>query len=156
MAPLDGAQGSPLVVTVDGLTRHFRSEKIGRLTMAGITDHSLVDVDPSLGLDVHYLEEAPLGGDDLYMLKQMDVSRRGRGMILMDLFANDLAGSSGLNTSAFRVVTAPEHGLVRYHEESGQVWFAWGPDKWLEDGFEYVVIDGNGVRSDPVSVQIIR
>ncbi len=30
------------------------------------------------------------------------------------------------------------------------------PLVWLEDSFEYVVIDGNGVRSDPVSVRIIR
>jgi len=89
-------------------------------------------------------------------LDQMGVPRYGRGMILMDLFANDLAGSSGLDMSSFRVVTRPEHGVVRYHEPSGRVWFAWGSAKWTEDSFEYLMLDGNGVASEPVSVRILR
>jgi choice-of-anchor A domain-containing protein len=156
VAPMGSAVGSPLAVTVNGHTRSFRADKVAQLTVANVTDHSLVDVDPSLGLDVHFLEEAPLMGADVYMLNQLGVPRYGRGMILMDLFANDLAGSSGLDTSTFRVVTRPEHGVVRYHEPSGRVWFAWGSAKWTEDSFEYLMLDGNGVASEPVSVQILR
>ena len=156
VAPMGSAVGSPLAVTVNGQTRNFRADKVAQLTVANVTDHSLVDVDPSLGLDVHFLEEAPLAGGDVYMLDQMGVPRYGRGVILMDLFVNDLAGSSGLDTSSFRVVTQPEHGVVRYHEPSGRVWFAWGSAKWTEDSFEYLMLDGNGVASEPVSVQILR
>lgn len=156
VAALDGTPGAPLVVTVDGHTRHFRIEKVAQLTVAGITDPALVDVDASLGLEVHFLESAPLGGDDVYLLGQMDVPERGRGLILMDLFANDLAGASGVDANTFRVVKNPEHGVVRYHEASGRVWFAWGSAKWLEDSFEYTLMDGNGVCSAPVSVRIIR
>ena len=156
VAPLDGSPNAPLVVTVDGETQNFRSEKIGLLTVAGLSDPFSVDVDPSLGLEVHFLEEAPLAGDDVYLLDQLDVPEHGRGMILMDLFANDLAGSSGLNESRLRVVTPPEHGVVRFHRASGRAWFAWGSAKWTEDSFEYIVIDGNGVTSEPARVRIFR
>ena len=156
VAPLDSEEDSMLVVTVNGLTRHFRSEKIGRLTLTDVTDSSSVNVDPSLNLEVHYLEEGPLAGDDVYLLKQMDVPRRGRGRILMDLFANDLAGSSGLDTSRLRVVTAPEHGVIRHDVASGRIWFAWDGSKWTQDEFEYVVLDGNGVTSEPARVRIFR
>jgi len=156
VAPLDGSPNAPLVVTVNGETQHFRSEKIGLLTVAELSDPFSVDVDPSLGLEVHYLEEAPLAGDDVYLLEQLGVPEHGRGMILMDLFANDLAGSSGLNQSRLRVVTPPEHGVVRFHRASGRAWFAWGSAKWTEDSFEYVVIDGNGVTSEPARVRIFR
>ena len=156
VAPSSEADGAPLSVSVNARTRSFRSEKIGRITVANVSDWDRVNIDPSLDLDVHLLEEAPLAGDDVYLLDQMGVPSYGRGMILMDLFANDLAGSSGLDMSTFRVVTPPGKGVVRYHEPSGRVWFAWGSAKWTEDSFEYVILDGNGVRSAPVSVQLIR
>jgi len=156
VAPLDASQNAPLVVTVDGETQNFRSEKIGLLTVAQLTDPLSVDVDPSLGLDVHFLEEAPLAGDDVYLLDQLDVPEHGRGMILMDLFANDLAGTSGLDASRLRVVTPPAHGVVRFHRASGRAWFAWGSAKWTADEFEYIVIDGNGVTSEPARVRIFR
>jgi choice-of-anchor A domain-containing protein len=152
----ESTEGSPLVVTVNGLTRHFRSEKIERLTLAGVQDAANVNVDSNLNLDVHYLEQQPLGGQDVFMLDQFDVPETGRGMIHMDLFSNDLAGSSGLNIGSFQVVKRPEHAVVRFDAESGRVRYLWDASKWSSDSFEYTVLDGNGVRSAPVEVRILR
>lgn len=152
----ESTQGSPLVVTVNGLTRHFRSDKIERLTLAGVQDAANVNVDSNLNLDVHYLEQQPLGGQDVFMLDQFDVPETGRGMIHMDLFSNDLAGSSGLNIGSFQVVKRPEHAVVRFDASSGEVRYLWDASKWSSDSFEYTVLDGNGVRSAPVEVRILR
>ena len=150
------AIGAPLSVSLNARTKLFRSEKIARVTIEGVTDLSRVNVDPSLGLEVHLLEEAPLTGDDVYFLEREGAPERGRGMILMDLFANDLAGSSGLDMSSFRITKKPSHGVVRYYEPAGKVWFAWDSSKWEEDSFEYQLLDGNGVASAPAEVQLIR
>jgi hypothetical protein len=115
-----------------------------------------VNVDSNLNLDVHYLEQQPLGGQDVFMLDQFDVPETGRGMIHMDLFSNDLAGSSGLNIGSFQVVKRPEHAVVRFDASSGEVRYLWDASKWSSDSFEYTVLDGNGVRSAPVEVRILR
>ena len=152
----ESTQGSPLVVTVNGLTRHFRSDKIERLTLAGVQDAANVNVDSNLNLDVHYLEQQPLGGQDVFMLDQFDVPETGRGMILMELFSNDLAGSSGLDIGSFQVVRRPEHAVVRFDSDTGCVRYLWDASKWSTDSFEYTVLDGNGVRSAPIEVRILR
>ena len=156
MAPMGSAEGSPLAVTVNGQTRSFRADKVASLTVANVTDHTLVDVDPSLGLEVHLLELQPLGGQDVFMLDQYDVPETGRGMITMELFSNDLAGSSGLDTGSFQVVKRPAHAHVRFDASSGSVRYFWDASKWSSDSFEYTVLDGNGVRSAPIEVRILR
>jgi hypothetical protein len=77
-------------------------------------------------------------------------------MILMELFSNDLAGSSGLDIGSFQVVKRPEHAVVRFDAASGQVRYLWDASKWSSDSFEYTVLDGNGVRSAPIEVRILR
>jgi choice-of-anchor A domain-containing protein len=156
VAPMGSAEGSPLAVTVNGQTRSFRADKVASLTVANVTDHALVDVDPSLGLEVHLLELQPLGGQDVFMLDQYDVPETGRGMITMELFSNDLAGSSGLDTGSFQVVKRPAHAHVRFDASSGSVRYFWDASKWSSDSFEYTVLDGNGVRSAPIEVKVLR
>ena len=77
-------------------------------------------------------------------------------MIMMELFSNDIAGSSGLDIGSFQVVKRPEHAVVRFDAESGRVRYLWDASKWSSDSFEYTVLDGNGVRSAPVEVRILR
>ena len=148
--------GSSLIVTVNGLTRHFRFSKIDSLTFAGVSDMTNVEVEQGLELDIHLLEQQPLGGQDVFMLDQFDVPETGRGMINMDLFSNDLAGSSGLDIGSFQVVKRPEHAVVRFDAKSGLVRYLWDASKWSSDSFEYTVLDGNGVRSAPVEVRVLR
>jgi choice-of-anchor A domain-containing protein len=156
VASMGSAEGSPLAVTVNGQTRSFRADKVASLTVANVTDHTLVDVDPSLGLEVHLLELQPLGGQDVFMLDQFDVPETGRGMITMDLFSNDLAGSSGLDIGSFQVVKRPAHAFASFDPASASVRYLWDASKWSSDSFEYTVLDGNGVRSAPIEVRILR
>jgi hypothetical protein len=62
-----------------------------------------------------------------------------------------------MDTGSLRVVSSPEHGVVRTIPGTGQVWYAWPDDKhWQQDRFQYVVQDNNGVTSQRVSVLIVR
>jgi choice-of-anchor A domain-containing protein len=137
--------------------RSYRADKIARITLANGFKPEHVELGDTLGVPVHFLEDGPLGGDDLISLSREGVDTSQRGLHLLELLGNDLAGTSGMDTGSLRVVSTPEHGVVRTIPGTGQVWYAWPDDKdWQRDRFQYVVQDNNGVTSQRVSVLIVR
>ena len=137
--------------------RSYRADKIARITLANGFKPEHVELGDTLGVPVHFLEDGPLGGDDLISLSREGVDTSQRGLHLLELLGNDLAGTSGMDAGSLRVVSSPEHGVVRTIPGTGQVWYAWPDDKdWQRDRFQYVVQDNNGVTSQRVSVLIVR
>jgi len=138
-------------------TRNYRAEKIARITLGNGFKPEHVELADNLGVPIHFLEEGPLGGDDLISLRREGVDTSRRGVHLLELLGNDLAGTSGINASSLRVVNAPQHGVVRTIPGTGRVWYAWPDDKhWEQDRFQYVVQDNNGVTSERVTVLVVR
>jgi choice-of-anchor A domain-containing protein len=153
---LDG-EASFQVKFENSKARGYRADKIARITLANGFKPEHVEIGELLGVPVHFLEDGPLGGNDLISLSREGVDTSRRGVHLLELLGNDLAGTSGMDTGSLRVVSSPEHGVVRTIPGTGQVWYAWPDDKhWQQDRFQYVVQDNNGVTSQRVSVLIVR
>ncbi|MCH2105064.1 MAG: choice-of-anchor A family protein, partial [Planctomycetes bacterium] len=94
-------------------TRSYRAEKVARITFGNGFKPEHVELADNLDLPVHFLEDGPLGGDDLISLRREGVDTSRRGVHLLELLENDLAGTSGINASSLRIVNAPQHGVVR-------------------------------------------
>jgi choice-of-anchor A domain-containing protein len=152
-----GGQASLQVTFENSKARNYRADKVARITLANGFKSEHVQLGDSMGVPVHFLEDGPLGGNDLISLSREGVDTSRRGVHLLELLGNDLAGTSGMDAGSLRVVSSPEHGVVRAIPGTGQVWYAWPDDKnWQQDRFQYVVQDNNGVTSQRVSVLIVR
>jgi len=154
----DDPLGGAVEVTVDGSTPHlFRSEKIGMLTFGGGVLSEHVTLDPKLDLPIHFLEDGPLGGNDLISLEREEADITRRGVIPLEVLKNDLAGTVGLDVKSIRIVTQPQRGVARVIPDTGQIWYGW-PDAvtWTRDRFQYEVHDKEGVASQVVTVHIIQ
>lgn len=151
-------EGEVLQVTFpSSREREYRSDKIARITFGGgiVAEH--VTLDPEVTQPVHFLEDGPLGGNDRISLEREEADYAVGGVLSLDVLKNDLAGTCGLDASSVRIVNSPRNGIARFVPATGQIMYAWRGDKaWVQDRFQYIVHDNNGVSTQRVEVLITR
>ena len=141
----------------NGASRDYRADKVAMITIGNGMTSDEVTIEGALEVPIHYLEDGPLGGDDLFSLSREGVDLTRPGVLPLELLSNDLAGSMGLDVSSLRIVNPPQHGVVRRISGTSMVWYAWSADKdWENDRFQYVVQDNDGNTSKRVEVLIVR
>jgi hypothetical protein len=98
-----------------------------------------------------------LGGNDRISLEREEADYTVGGVLSLDVLKNDLAGTCGLDASSVRIVNSPRNGIARFVPATGQIMYAWRGDKaWVQDRFQYIVHDNNGVSTQRVEVLITR
>ena len=141
----------------NGASRDYRADKVAMITIGNGMTSDEVTIEGALEVPIHYLEDGPLGGDDLFSLSREGADLTRPGVLPLELLNNDLAGTMGLNVSSLRIVNPPQHGVVRRISGTSMVWYAWSADKdWENDRFQYVVQDNDGNTSKRVEVLIVR
>ena len=141
----------------NGASRDYRADKVAMITIGNGMTSDEVTIEGALEVPIHYLEDGPLGGDDLFSLSREGADLTRPGVLPLELLSNDLAGSMGLDVSSLRIVNPPQHGVVRRISGTSMVWYAWSVDKdWENDRFQYVVQDNDGNTSKRVEVLIVR
>ena len=141
----------------NGASRDYRADKVAMITIGNGMTSDEVTIEGALEVPIHYLEDGPLGGEDLFSLSREGADLTRPGVLPLDLLSNDLAGSMGLDVSSLRIVNPPQHGVVRRISGTSMVWYAWSADKgWENDRFQYVVQDNDGNTSKRVEVLIVR
>ena len=151
------SEGGALLVNFEGAkVRSYRPKKVAMVTFGGGIQATDVSFGGSFDLPVHYLEDGPLAGADIFSLTREGYDTTRRGFAALDVLGNDLAGSSGLDQRSLRIVTPPKNGIARVMPKDGTLWYAWAETKTgvPADSLEYVIYDNNGVASAPVLVNI--
>jgi hypothetical protein len=152
------SEGGALRVNFEGSkTREYRAKKIAMVTFGGGLQAADVSLGGAFDLPVHYLEDGPLAGADVFGLEREGYDTTRRGIASLDVLSNDLAGSSGIDQGSVQIVTPPKNGIARVMPRDGKLWYAWTASKSgvPADSLEYVVFDNNGVASEPVLVHIL-
>jgi hypothetical protein len=152
------SEGGALRVNFEGSkTREYRAKKIAMVTFGGGLQAADVSLGGAFDLPVHYLEDGPLAGADVFGLEREGYDTTRRGIACIDVLGNDLAGSAGIDRGSVQIVTPPKGGVARVMPRDGKLWYAWTASKSgvPADSLEYVVFDNNGVASEPVLVHIL-
>lgn len=151
------SEGGALQVNFEGSkVREYRANKIAMVTFGGGLQVADVSLGGAFDLPVHYLEDGPLAGADVFGLEREGYDTTRRGIASIEVLSNDLAGSAGLDHSSVQIVTSPKNGFARVMPRDGRLWYAWTPSKtgFSGDSLEYVVYDNNGVAAEPVLVRL--